>query len=356
MSTDILDHLPDAVLTLDAHWRIRALNSAATGLVHPHGQALAPGVDCASLFGAPPSELPLLATCSLQRKDGTVYLAEVNHRHWTEAGSPRTTLVMRDLTERHQVERRKDDFIATVSHELRTPLTSIVGAIGLLASGAAGALPSIALPLVDIAHRNGARLSRLIDDLLDLSKLEADRIRLDPRTHEVQPLIAEAIASQQLTALAKNVTLVMKPTPSNPFPTDGDAPLQTVCIALDADRFQQVMSNLLDNAIHHSPPGQTVTVATWVDHHQIEIRVCDQGPGIPPHCQKHLFEKFAQADQSDHPHPRGNGLGLHVSRLLVERMGGTIRLEGAIQEAGGTRQPDLPGSTFIVAFPLNPLR
>ena len=77
MSTDILDHLPDAVLTLDAHWRIRALNSAATGLVHPHGQALAPGVDCASLFGAPPSELPLLATCSLQRKDGTVYLAEV---------------------------------------------------------------------------------------------------------------------------------------------------------------------------------------------------------------------------------------------------------------------------------------
>jgi signal transduction histidine kinase len=221
--------------------------------------------------------------------------------------------VIRDLTVRRQVERMKDEFLAGVSHELRTPLTSILGALGLIAGGAAGSLPGPAMALAEVARRNGERLGRLIDDLLDLTKLEGDRMVLHQRPAGVATLLREALAANQGYADRTQVQLRL-------LGADDDDPL----VRLDPDRFAQIMANLLSNAIKHTPPQHSVTVTLEAPPGEVLIRVQDQGPGIAAEFLPRMFQKFSQADGSDTRAKGGTGLGLYLTRVLTERMKGQI--------------------------------
>jgi len=327
---DILDNILDPVLTLDAVGRVEELNRAALALAQRDGQAMSVGSPCVAVFGIELPALLALRECRVQRAGGAEYAAELGLSEWSDIGQVHYTLVLRDLTERRQIERMKDEFLATVSHELRTPLTSVMGALGLMAGGAAGPLPPAALPLAEVARRNGERLGRLIDDILDLTKLEGDRMVMHLRRQPVAPLLRESLAANQGYAQRAGVVLSL----------DFSADAAAAEVELDADRFLQVMANLLSNAIKHSPQGETVRVTVHHGSEGLRITVHDRGAGIAAQFRARMFEKFSQADGTDRRAQGGTGLGLYITRMLVERMGGRISAD----EVQGT------GSAFSVSF------
>jgi PAS domain S-box-containing protein len=253
-----------------------------------------------------------------------------------EDGATQVLTVAVDVTARLRAERLKNEFVSTVSHELRTPLTSIRGALSMLRSGMVGDLPEAAGPLVEIADKNTERLVRLINDILDIEKLESGRLRLMLRTLDLRPLVAQAL--EQIEPYARDFDVRLR------LHAGDDARVE-----VDPDRFAQVMANLLSNAIKHSPRGAQVDVALRTVGDGIEVAVQDQGAGIPPEFQARVFERFAQADGSDARVRGGTGLGLAITRSLVEQMGGTIGF--ASRPGEGTRfRVWLPG----VAAPSGP--
>jgi PAS domain S-box-containing protein len=282
----IHDSILDAVITFDDAGLIEESNPAAARLFACIDRQLA-GQLVEAAVGAPLHELLVRHELPLRRADGSVFPAELALSDWTEQGRVQHTLVIRDLTERRHVERMKDEFLATVSHELRTPLTSIRGALGLLASGSAGALPKAAMPLAEVAKRNAERLSHLIDDILDLTKLEGNQMVLQLRLTRLEALLREAITSNQGYAQRAGVTL------------SADLPEGSPQVRVDGERFLQVMANLLSNAIKHSVSGDAVAVSLdWTVGH-VRVRVRDRGPGVDPRFRGRMFEKFSQADGSD---------------------------------------------------------
>ena len=328
---EVLDNILDPVITLDAQGVVLDANRAAVATFGAGDGRLA-GRSCVEALGVPAQDLVPGQDRELARADGTHFLADVGRSDWRDGDAPRQTLVLRDVSEARRIQRMQDEFLATVSHELRTPLTSIVGALGLLSAGAAGALPAPAQKLAAVAVRNGERLSRLIDDVLDLTKLEGDRLVLHLRPQAAGRLVDEALKANAGYAERAGGRLQQ----------DVGADAADAEVRVDSDRFLQVMANLLSNAIKHSPAGAAVTVGLRRARAGVRLEVRDQGPGIPPAFRARLFEKFAQAEGGDRRVQGGTGLGLYITRMLVERMGGRI----------GADAPDAGGTVFWVEFPL----
>jgi len=227
-----------------------------------------------------------------------------------------------DITQRQEMDRLKRDFIATVSHELRTPLTSIRGSLGLIAGGAMGALPEKVVPMVKIALQNCERLVLIINDILDIEKIEAGKSQLQIGRVVVATLLKQALAMNQAYADRFQVTLIL------------ETPMIELEVLADADRLMQVITNLLSNAAKFSPPGSSVRVRALPDGAQVRFEVEDDGSGIPEEFRGRIFEKFAQAESSAGRHFGGTGLGLAISKSLIEQMGGRIHFES--RRGGGT--------------------
>ena len=218
-----------------------------------------------------------------------------------------------------EVEQLKKGFLSTVSHELRTPLTSIRGSLGLLASGAAGPLPDHVVEVVALAERNAIRLMALIEDILDLERLETGKIELQMTRVPIASILRRAMES--LAAFGAHGVTV-------------DAPNVSSSIDVDADRIVQVLVNLLSNAVKFSPPGGVVTIAVTVDGQWTEFRVIDHGRGVPAAHQRAIFERFRQVDPSDAREKGGAGLGLAICKSIVEQHGGSIGVES--EEGAGS--------------------
>jgi signal transduction histidine kinase len=219
-----------------------------------------------------------------------------------------------------EVERLKNGFLLTVSHELRTPLTSIRGSLGLLASGAVGALSDEVVEIVAIAERNAVRLMALIDDILDLERLETGKIELQFAPIPVEPILRRAIESVATFGQRDGVTV--------------EAPEVSSMIWADADRIVQVLVNLLSNAVKFSPPGGVVTIGVEPRGSWVEFRVTDRGRGVPVAHRRSIFERFRQVQTSDAREKGGTGLGLAICKSIIEQHGGTIGVES--EEGGGT--------------------
>jgi CheY-like chemotaxis protein len=216
-----------------------------------------------------------------------------------------------------------------VSHELRTPLTSIRGSLGLLAAGVVGALPERAKNLVEIAAKNSERLVRLINDMLDIEKIESGKIGFRYLPNEMMPLVEQAVAANRAFAGELGVELAVV------------ASLPGARCWVDADRIVQVLTNLLSNAAKFAPRGSTVEVAVERREGDVIVAVADRGAGIPPEFEGRIFDKFAQADPTSTRQKEGTGLGLSISKAIVERHGGRIWFESA---------PGV-GTTFYFALP-----
>ncbi|HYW55959.1 MAG TPA: PAS domain S-box protein [Polaromonas sp.] len=217
-----------------------------------------------------------------------------------------------DITELKRIDRMKSEFVSTVSHELRTPLTSIRGSLGLISGGVAGQLPDAVKTLVGIAKNNCERLIRLINDILDIEKIESGKMRLELQVIELKPLMVQALAATEGFGAAQNVGLTLN------FPDD------ELQVNVDGDRLTQVITNLLSNAMKFSPPGEAVEVHVTRGGIGVRVEVRDRGPGIPEEFRNRIFQKFSQADSSDTRQKGGTGLGLNISRAIIERLGGSI--------------------------------
>jgi signal transduction histidine kinase len=260
-------------------------------------------------------------------------------------GEPGTFIsVARDATERKKIERLKNEFVSTVSHELRTPMTSIRGSLGLLAGGVAGELPEHAKQLVDIAYDNSGRLIRLINDILDIEKIESGKMRFVMQAVALRALLEASLTENRGYAEQFGVT----------FALQGDIP--DVLLRVDPDRIMQVMANLLSNAAKFSPRGGEVEVSVIAASVSVRIAVTDHGGGIPPEFRSQVFGKFSQADASDSRKMGGTGLGLSIARAIVEKHSGTISFESTsagttfffdlpIAFSGPTADSETPGST-----------
>ena len=234
------------------------------------------------------------------------------------------------MRERDRIEQHKAELVATVTHELRTPLTSIHGSLGLLASGAAGRLPDDAREIVDVAALNTTRLIALINDILDLERLDSDGIRMQMASIDGAAIIHRALESVSGFAAQHGIGLEVQAPP--------------VVVWGDDDRLVQVLINLISNAVKFSPPEGTVTIAVASGSAGVEFQVRDRGRGIPDGMRDAIFQRFRQVSTSDSRQKGGTGLGLAICKAIVERHQGTI----------GVDSQEGLGSTFWFRVPVPP--
>jgi PAS domain S-box-containing protein len=257
-----------------------------------------------------------------RRKDGGEFPIEIMLSPLESAEGTLVTAAIRDISVRKRMDRLKDEFVATVSHELRTPLTSISASLGLLAGLWAGKLPEAAARLLKIADKNSHRLVRLINDILDIEKLEAGRVVFNLSCVDVRTLINQTIEANRSFAEDYGVRIRLATAP-----VDSE-------VSADSDRLAQVITNLLSNAIKFSPADEEVLVAIENNRGIVRISVRDHGCGVPADFKPHIFEKFAQADATSSRQKGGTGLGLSIVKQIVERLHGAVSFDDA--PGGGT--------------------
>jgi len=265
-------------------------------------------------------------------RQGAEFTVEVTVALAGEGEDTFFSLFLNDISERKKVDRMKSEFVSTVSHELRTPLTSIHASLSLLDTGMAGELPPDVAKLIHIASQGCDRLMRMVNDLLDIQKIEAGQMEYVRSVQPLAPMLRHAAETMEGQARQAGVALRLDLPPG----------AERVEAALDQDRMVQVFSNLLSNAIKFTPAGKAVTLGLAQRPGWARLSVTDEGPGIPPAFQGRIFERFAQADGADSRRRNGTGLGLSISKAIVEEHGGTIGFE---TRAG-------MGTRFTVELPL----
>jgi PAS domain S-box-containing protein len=256
--------------------------------------------------------------------DGTVWCRTHNDRVVA------TWAIFRDVTREVELERVKKEFVSVVSHELRTPLTSIRGSLGLLNGGVAGELPEKAARLIDVANKNTERLIRLVNEILDLDKLEAGKLELRVERVDVAQMVRSVVESISTLAGQGSVNIAHDVDPS-------------LTVAGDPDRLEQVLTNLVANAIKFSPADSMVRVQASALEDMVKVAVVDQGAGIEASDLPKLFLKFQQLEPADRRAHEGSGLGLAISKAIVEAHHGNIGVDSAPGE----------GSTFWFTVPMD---
>jgi signal transduction histidine kinase len=239
-------------------------------------------------------------------------------------------LVIRDFTERYEVDRVKNEFVSIVSHELRTPLTSIKASLELALTGVLGTVPDKMHEVLDIAHSNSKRLNFLINDILDINKISQGKIDFDFKNLPLLPIIEETIEQNLDYAKQYNVGIEIK-----------DGISDDIIVTADKNRLIQILVNLISNAIKFSHNGGNVHIYVEEKERSVIINVQDYGIGIPEHAQNKIFKKFSQVDSSSTRAKGGTGLGLYINKMLVERMNGKISFVSEENK----------GSTFSVEVP-----
>ena len=343
----ILNSVGEGLCGLDLQGKITFVNPAATKLL---GYPVAELIDQSIYFilpheksdGTPYSltESPIYESL----RDGAVHQV-TNEVFWRKNNSSfpveyvstpireegeiiGAVVTFKDITDRQVVERMKDEFISVVSHELRTPLTSIHGSLGMLASGLLDPSGERGKRLLEIAVDSTDRLVRLINDILDIERIESGKVKMVKQACNVSDLMSEAAEVMQAMAEQYGVKLLV-------------IPVSTV-LSADRDRIIQTLTNLLSNAIKFSPQGNTIWLTAEHQAEQILFQVKDQGRGIPTDKLETIFERFQQVDASDSRNHEGTGLGLAICRSIVQQHEGRIWVESTLGE----------GSTFYFTLPI----
>ncbi|HEX8973609.1 PAS domain S-box protein [Oryzihumus sp.] len=345
----ILNSAGDGIYGLDQQGRVTFINDAGARLLGlPREAVLGRPVDDviraeevtgdaggeASAASAVGSADPTtrLVTGRTVRADGRVFDSErIVAPIVQDGGVVGSVVIFRDISERRAVDTMKDEFISVVSHELRTPLTSIRGALGLLAGGAAGELPPRAHRMVEVASDSSDRLIRLINDILDVERMAAGKLRLRPEQVDVLRLVATAVDETAPLAHEAGVRIEVGAVFGS--------------VWADRDRVVQTLTNLLGNAVKFSPVGSVVRLTVVAGEWQVRFDIVDEGPGIPTDQLEAIFNRFQQVDASDTRSKGGTGLGLAICRGIVEQHGGDI---WATSAGPGT------GATFSFTLPTGP--
>lgn len=268
-----------------------------------------------------------------QRKDGSTFPMYLAVSEMIRGDKSHFVGVVRDISEHKRMERMKSEFISTVSHELRTPLTSIRGALALVMKKSGHLLPEKSLQMLETATRNSERLTLLVNDILDLEKIEGGQLQFEFSAVDLTKLLAQSLTANEAYAQRHNVTF------------HAAFGLTPVFVWIDEPRIFQVMANLLSNAAKFSPAGGRVEISlASSDTGLVRVQVSDHGRGIPEEFRSSIFGRFHQADASDSRQRGGAGLGLSITKAIVEHHGGHIGFDSVPGQ----------GSTFYFDLPLAP--
>lgn len=343
----ILDNMSDCIITIDNNGSIESINKAVTNIfgyseleiIDKNINTLIPelSIDAESDFyineKSGYSTLPEIIDGKFEflgtKKDGTIFSTEISINKITLASKTIFIIFISDITQRKELDKLKNDFISTISHELRTPLTSIRGSIGLIISGALGDLSDKAKTLLDIANNNSIRLINLINDILDSEKIKAGKMNFEFDEYPIMNLVEETIQYNNEYAKQYNVRYEIKERLAKAF------------VKVDKDKFIQVLTNLLSNAAKFSTPNEVVEIYVKRNKRLASVSVINKGYGIPEESYSKIFEAFSQVDSSDTRKKGGTGLGLNISKLIVQKMGGTIGFNSTVNDK----------TTFFFEFP-----
>jgi signal transduction histidine kinase len=323
-TTRILNAAPDGIICLDLDQRITFANRAATHLL---------GYELADLTGQPiRAHVPLAESPADEiawRADGSSFAIESQTMPFDEEDGHASgwLFTFRDITRWRVADALKNELVSVVSHELRTPLTSIRSSLGLLSGGYLGPMPDKGQRMLEIAVTNTDRLIRLINDILDLERVDSGDARMHRDVCVATDLMSQAADAARGMAERAGVTLDLRPRAGS--------------VRGDADRLVQVLTNLLSNAIKFSPAGGTVWLESEQSAGELMFRVRDEGRGIPEDKLETVFDRFGQVDPSDARDKGGTGLGLTISRSIVKQHGGQIWAESTLGA----------GTTMCVALP-----
>ncbi|MET0371301.1 MAG: ATP-binding protein [Sphingobium sp.] len=340
----ILDSTMDAIIIINPSGSIETINSAASNMLGYEAECVARRdfaliSDIAPGAGSFPERIGLVDG-ALQRthwtdrqvrhKDGRLLPVDIALGVMPLPDGEHIVASLRDIAERKRIEKMKDDLISTVSHELRTPLTSIVGALGLLRMGEAGDLTEDKAGLIAIADNNAHRLIRLINDMLDVDRIDSGKLRMALKPLDLRDTVMRACEDNSSLALASGVAL------------DCSLPDEGLIVQGDEDRLIQVLTNLLSNAVKFTAAGGCIAigVARSTDGKRALVHVDDEGPGIPEEFRSRIFGRFERASVDDGG--AGTGLGLAIAKEIAGQHGGEIWFED--RPGGGTR--------FVVSLPI----
>ena len=356
----ILNAMGEGICGVDLQGRITFMNPAAVNLLgYSREELIGQSIQ---VILAPPSEAPVChlnasgqdesglfngavqqgQRATFWRKDQTSlpveYMSTPIHEQMEgQADLIGSVITFKDITERQVVERMKDEFVSVVSHELRTPLTSIHGSLGMLASGMLDSDPATSKRLLEIAVTSTERLVRLINDILDVERIESGKVKMHLQPCDAAELVSRAIDVMQPMAEQANIGL--------------DVKTEAIALHADPDRIHQTLTNLLSNAIKFSEAGSTIRItcqpiqpADAESPTQAQFAVSDRGRGIPEEKLETIFERFQQVDASDSRNQEGTGLGLAICRNIVQQHQGEISVDSTLGE----------GSTFTFWLPLKP--
>lgn len=341
----IVDTVVDGIITIDEYGTVQSLNPAATDIfgyspdevlgknvkmlmpanyADEHDQYLENyrETNVAKIIG-------IGREVTGKRKNGETFPLDLAVSKMMIDGQPMFAGIVRDITERKRIEKMKNEFVSTVSHELRTPLTSIRGSLGLVMGGAAGEVPDAIKEMLKIAENNTQRLLLLINDILDTQKIESGSMSFRYARAEVMPLIEQVINDNSAYASQHFVKLKIINRVDDAY------------VYIDRDRIIQVLNNLLSNAAKFSPRGESIEVSVASHNGYIRLSVTDHGIGIPDDFKDKVFEKFTQSDSSDTRSKGGTGLGMSISKVIVEKHGGEINF---VSKEG-------IGTTFYIELP-----
>ena len=344
----VLENITDGIITISERCIIQSVNPAIEKmfgytkeeLVGQHTKMLFPHEPCADCIAGGSvclkSDLCYIKNHVLNsldyaatRKDGSFFYVESGLSEFSIEGETIGVLMVHDITQRKKVEKLKNEFISTVNHEIRTPLTSIQGSLGLILSNAFGVMPEKVKELLNIANSNSFRLLNLINDILDIEKIEAGKMTFDKRIYEIMPIIHQAVDENKPYAEKYNVNFQIEKN------------IEDAKVIVDKNRLIQVITNLLSNAAKFSPEGSEARVIISKMDNNIRISVQDNGQGIPEEFKDRIFQKFSQVDSSDARRKGGTGLGLSISKSIIEKLDGQIGFESEVGK-GSIFYFDLP--------------
>lgn len=327
----MLDNLEDGILACNAKGRVTVLNHSIQKYIHTDKayKNINNILDYFSLFttnNTPLSkdDFPLKRALNGERVRGVELMMHYKHHGIrnviidgqqiinTDGKSLGAVIVIHDVTELKQTEKLKNEFVSIVSHELRTPLTSIRGSLGSLVSGILGDFSEKVKKLLEIANNNCDRLLLLINDILDIDKIEAGKMDFELKVTDLNHIVQESIDVNKMYADKFGVKVELIP------------PEKEYLVTVDSDRLMQVLANLISNACKFSFKNEQVTIEIEQVNSFARLSISNKGVGISPEFQSRVFQKFSQADSSTTRGKGGSGLGLNISKTIIEKLGGTL--------------------------------
>jgi len=326
----IVEHMEEGLLLIDPRGRIQSANPASCLLLGSSAKRIKGSQVSDFLLPLPPKDdISEISDWTVKRENGTKFKAHGSQYEIQTTRGPLEVILFRDVTEEERLLLMQRSFLSMVSHELRTPLSAIQASLALATAGSLGEIAPKAQEVLDIAVRNGKRLHNLIDDVIDLERLESSVLHMQHSTFKSSELVIKI--SEGLAALAVEAEVEL---------TFQDADFE---LRADPGRILQVLINLINNAFKHSPKQSTVHVCLEKDGELARFLVTDEGPGISVALRSRIFDRFYQLNHGANQPPGGAGLDLAISKQIVAQHKGNIRAE---------QGPDGVGCTFVVEIPL----